>query len=173
MAKTAIAIAQQAPSQEKGPSFVVQAIVLLVLTGIAAGIGLFAGSFMSGGQSADTPAADAGGHDRPDQGAAPPDPAIEDLKRGLIPLAPIMTNLAAPAETWVRIETVAIFAEEPDPALADLIHQDILAYLRTVKLHQVESASGFQHLKADLDERARIRSGGKVKGLLIRTLLFE
>jgi flagellar FliL protein len=42
-----------------------------------------------------------------------------------------------------------------------------------VKLAQVEGASGFQHLKADLEERAAVRSGGKVRKILIRTLLFE
>ena len=45
--------------------------------------------------------------------------------------------------------------------------------MRTVKLHQIEGASGFQHLKADLEERAAIRSDGHVKQVLIRTLLFE
>ncbi|EHK52231.1 flagellar basal body-associated FliL family protein, partial [Allomesorhizobium alhagi] len=63
--------------------------------------------------------------------------------------------------------------EPQSPDLIESIHQDLLAYLRTVKLHQVEGASGFQHLKADLEERAKIRSGGHVKQFLIRTLLFE
>ena len=40
-------------------------------------------------------------------------------------------------------------------------------------MHQIEGASGYQHLKADLDERARIRSDGHVKQVLVRTLLFE
>ena len=60
-----------------------------------------------------------------------------------------------------------------DPGLADAIHQDLLAFVRTVKMHQIEGASGFQHLKADLAERASIRSDGHVKAVLIRTLLFE
>ena len=54
-----------------------------------------------------------------------------------------------------------------------LIHQDILAYVRTLKLHQIEGSSGLIHLKADLDERAAIRSDGHVKRVLIRTMLFE
>ena len=57
--------------------------------------------------------------------------------------------------------------------MADAIHQDLLAFVRTVKMHQIEGASGFQHLKADLGERASIRSGGHAKAVLIRTLLFE
>jgi flagellar FliL protein len=60
-----------------------------------------------------------------------------------------------------------------DPMLANTIQQDLLAYMRTVKLHQIEGASGFQHLKADLTERAAIRSDGHVRAVLVRTLLFE
>jgi len=59
------------------------------------------------------------------------------------------------------------------PAMTDDIHQDILAMVRTLKLHQIEGASGYQHLKADLEERAAIRSGGHAKQILIRTLLLE
>ena len=58
-------------------------------------------------------------------------------------------------------------------AVAEQIHQDFLAFMRTVKLPQVEGASGFQHLKEDLEERARLRSHGRVGKILIRTLLFE
>jgi len=45
--------------------------------------------------------------------------------------------------------------------------------VRTVKLHQIEGASGYQHLKADLEERAALRSEGHAKQILIRTLLVE
>ena len=57
--------------------------------------------------------------------------------------------------------------------MAENIHQDLLAFRRTVKMHQVEGDSGYQHLRADLQERAAIRSGGKVKEVLVRALLFE
>jgi flagellar FliL protein len=42
-----------------------------------------------------------------------------------------------------------------------------------VKLRQVETASGLQHLRSDLAERASIRSEGAVKQILFRALLFE
>ena len=89
-------------------------------------------------------------------------------------LPPITTNLAAPSDIWLRLELNVVLDEPPDdPGLADTIHQDLLAFVRTVKMHQIEGASGFQHLKADLAERASIRSDGHVKAVLIRTLLFE
>jgi flagellar FliL protein len=103
----------------------------------------------------------------------PEDPAAADMKRGVYPLPAIMTNLAAPTDTWIRIEAAAVFDGEVDASMADMVHQDLLAYVRTVKLHQVEGPSGFLHMKDDLNERARIRSGGKVKTILIRTIVFE
>lgn len=45
--------------------------------------------------------------------------------------------------------------------------------MRTVKLDQIQSASGFRHLKSDLEERADIRSDGRIKRVLIKTFLFE
>ncbi len=57
--------------------------------------------------------------------------------------------------------------------LAATITEDIVAYLRTVSLAQIEGASGFQHLREDLNDRARVRSGGKVRELIIHTLIVE
>ena len=90
-----------------------------------------------------------------------------------VQLAPIVTNLAAPTEVWVRLEACLVLDEAQSQELSEQIHQDLLAYLRTLKMHQVEGASGYLHLKADLRERAAIRSDGHVKDVLIRTLLFE
>ena len=89
-------------------------------------------------------------------------------------LPPITTNLAAPSDIWVRMEVSDRARRAAGrPELADTIQQDLLAFVRTVKMHQIEGASGFRHLKEDLEERAAIRSDGHVKQVLIRTLLFE
>jgi flagellar protein FliL len=182
-------LAQYLP-QKKGPSLIVQIAVMAGMTVAAVGIGWFGGSMLSGGAApaaatgeapaaaAHAPAADAGhgedtGHGEAKEGehGAEGAPAGNPL---ILNLAPITTNLAAPSDTWLRLE-LAVQLETPseDPTLADTIQQDLLAYMRTVKLHQIEGASGFQHLKADLTERAAIRSDGNVKAVLIRTLLFE
>lgn len=85
----------------------------------------------------------------------------------------ILTNLASPKTTWVRLE-VALVSDGPlAEELPDLIHQDLLAFMRTVKLRHVQGPSGFLTLKAELNDRAAIRSEGKVKQVLIKTLLFE
>lgn len=91
-------------------------------------------------------------------------------------LAPITTNLAGPKSTWVRLEASLVF-DGGLPAEADLmagrIADDILAFLRTVSLADIEGPSGFQNLREDLNDRARIRSGGKARELVIQTLLIE
>ena len=53
------------------------------------------------------------------------------------------------------------------------VHQDIMAYLRTVSLQQVEGPRGFQYLKDDLQERVDLRSEGRVSKVMFRTLVIE
>ena len=57
--------------------------------------------------------------------------------------------------------------------LAAQITEDLVAFLRTVPLAQIQGASGFQHLREDLNDRVRVRSGGKVHELVIQALIIE
>jgi flagellar FliL protein len=169
------AIDQDAPAK-KGPSFIVQIAVLLAMTGVAVGGGWFAGGYMRGGETTAeapaTPAHPAPAHGEADAGHG--EAAAPEGHPTIVPLAPITTNLAQPANVWARMEVALVLDRAPDDAgLADSIHQDLMSYIRTLKLHQIEGASGFLHLRADLDERASIRSGGAVKHILIRTFLLE
>ncbi len=91
-------------------------------------------------------------------------------------LPPIVTNLGAPGDTWIRFEGSIIFDPNalPHPeAVADQIGEDILAYLRTVSLRQLEGPIGLENIRQDLNERAATRSGGKVRELAIRTLVVQ
>jgi flagellar FliL protein len=154
----------------KGPSIVVQLLLLVLLTGAALGTGWLTGSMLHG----DAPVEGTGKQVGADHGydeEPGSDDAAEELH--IFRLETITTNLADPTEIWARMEVALVFDDVPDPVLAEQIHQDFLAYLRTVKARQIQGASGFQHLKTDLEERARIRSNGHVKQILIRTLLFE
>lgn len=155
----------------KGPSFAIQIAVLLAMTGAAIGMGWLSGAYLKGGEGPKpVPVApeNQGKVETKSEGAHKPDAGPT-----LVSLAPITTSLASPADIWIRME-VAILYDAPQPLeLSEQIHQDFLALIRTLKMHQMESASGFQHLKADLQERAVIRGGGHVKEVLIRTLLFE
>lgn len=90
-------------------------------------------------------------------------------------LPPIVTNLASPERTWIRLEvSLVIPADEKETGrLEAAITEDFVAFLRTVTLAQIQGASGFMHLREDLNERVRVRSGGKVRDLLIHTLIVE
>ncbi|MGB3387257.1 MAG: flagellar basal body-associated FliL family protein [Pseudaminobacter sp.] len=155
-------------AKPNGPSLPIQIAVLLGITAAAIGLGWFSGQYLNSQAAADKAALAAQTPEGAEDGKhAPTERDTEVL------LPPITTNLAAPTTTWVRLEASIVLDEPQEATLADEIHQDLLAYLRTVRLHQVEGASGFQHLKADLTERARIRSEGHVKQVLIRTLIFE
>lgn len=112
---------------------------------------------------------------RPEPTAHGQEPAFPPGAR-LVELAPVITNLANPAETWVRLQAAIVLeaTEGPKPELvAAEIGEDILGYLRTISLASINGPSGLRHLREDLDERARIRSGGKVRELVIRALVVQ
>ncbi|MVA99306.1 flagellar basal body-associated protein FliL [Nitratireductor sp. CAU 1489] len=178
-----LANAEDHTEAKKGPSLVIQIGVMAALTMLAVGGGWVAGMYLKTGSETEPTTqkvsvepvmtempgeteAHGGGEGKDEDGEAKPVPR-------LVPLEPITTNLSAPADIWVRMELSMVFAATPDPELVRHIHQDILAYMRTVTLQQVQGASGFQHLKTDIEERASIRSNGLARELVIRTLLFE
>lgn len=174
-----MAAAQQTETKKAGPSIVLQLALLVGLTAAAAGMG-----WVTGGTLRAPPAPEAqgapgkidGAHEKPGQGGKEGGEGDEEghaAAPNVYPIEPIMTNLADPGDVWVRLELSLVFDGGADASAAEKIHQDFIAYLRTVKLAQIDSASGFRHLKSDLVERAAIRSGGHVKDVLVKTLLFE
>jgi flagellar protein FliL len=111
--------------------------------------------------------------DKPAQSSAGEPPAQPSA---IVDLPPIVTNLGAPQDTWVRLEGSIIFDPKtlPHPeAVAGEIGDDVLAYLRTVSLHQLEGPIGLENIRQDLNERAATRSGGKVRAFVIRTLVVQ
>jgi len=76
---------------------------------------------------------------------------------------------------WIRIESSIVVGPEATNtnALAASISEDMIAYLRTVPLEQLEGPSGFLHLREDINDRARIRSGGKVGDIVLHAVVLE
>ena len=148
--------------------------MLLGMTAAALGVGWLSGSYLKSSEAPPlvTQASENSGSA---DGVAKPAGAMDDPGVGslLIQLAPMTTNLASPANIWVRLDASIVLDTPQPPEMVEAVHQDLLALLRTIKMHQIEGASGYQHFRADLKERAAIRSGGHVKDVLIRTLLFE
>jgi len=137
-------------------------LAIVVILGASAGVAfeaLRAGAPAGADKLADSPA-----------GAPPAQPST------IVDLPPIVTNLGAPQDTWVRLEGSIIFDPRtlPHPeAVAGQIGDDILAYLRTVSLRQLEGPIGLENIRQDLGERAAIRSDGKVRAFVIRTLVVQ
>lgn len=93
----------------------------------------------------------------------------------VVPLQPIVTNLGIPQDTWVRLEAslVAKPGHEIPAALAASVGDDFLSFLRSVNLMQLQGAAGLAYLRADLEERARLRSEGVVDRVFISALVVE
>ncbi|MGY2047711.1 flagellar basal body-associated FliL family protein [Methylobacterium sp. JK268] len=91
-------------------------------------------------------------------------------------VGPLVVNLADSGDSWVRFEGSIIYktgsVPNPDVAVAE-IRQDILAYLRTVSLAQIQGASGLLHLREDLNERVLARTKGAVRELVVETLIVQ
>ena len=117
--------------------------------------------------------------------AGAPAPAPEGVKpaaapaagdRALKELAPVVTNLAAPDGSWIRLQTAIVYDKNDAPAMelvGKKVGEDILAFVRTLTLEQIQGASGLEALRDDLNERAQLRSDGKVRELLIEMLVVR
>lgn len=164
-----MAIVDDTPQEkDEGPSLVIQAALLAGVSVAALGIGWAAGYILNGLQP-----------ERASAMAEEPVKASETTlaethaAASVVYLEPVTTNLAGPGQIWVRLEYALVFRGPADAETARLIQQDTLSWLRTVKAQQLEGPSGLMHLKSDLRERAAQRSDGRVRDILIKTLLFE
>jgi flagellar FliL protein len=93
----------------------------------------------------------------------------------LVEMTPIIANLAEPKSSWIRIEASLVIDRELEEvqALIGKISEDITGYLKTTTLVQFEGGSGFQNLREDLNERARLRGGKDVKEVIIHGVVVE
>jgi flagellar protein FliL len=144
------------------------AVVLLSLLG--AGGGWLTGKLIAPAskpaeQAATAPAANDHGAGAAATPAVPPSTILE--------LAPILTNIGYPAENLIRLQVGLVFDGASDPALAETVNQNIMTYLRTLSLQQLQGPRGFTYLKGDLEEIASLRSQGRVTKVLIRTFVVE
>ena len=91
------------------------------------------------------------------------------------PLAPVITNLREPPSVFVRLEAVAVLEPDtPDPgALVAKIGDDLVTYLRTVSLSEIEGPTGFQYLREDLRKRSFQLGGGKVRDFLLQSFVIQ
>jgi flagellar FliL protein len=110
--------------------------------------------------------------------SAPPPPVASSYAgtARLHKLSPIVTNLGEPANNWARVEASMVtdsMNDEDAGILAAQISEDIVTYLRSASAAQFEGARGLQHFRDDLIDRANVRSSGKIRELIIETLVIQ
>lgn len=93
----------------------------------------------------------------------------------IIGLPTIIANLAEPEGAFVRLDATAIITKVPKDRelLTTLLRQDFVTYLRSASLASMHGSGGFQSLRDDLSELARLRSGGSVAQVAITTFIVQ
>ncbi|SFJ51033.1 flagellar basal body-associated FliL family protein [Methylobacterium brachiatum] len=99
-----------------------------------------------------------------------------DASFSLANIGTVVTNLASPSDVWIRLEASIVVKTgtfpNPNPIAAE-IRQDLLGYLHTLSVAQIEGPSGLVHLREDLTERVQLRSKGQVRDFFIETLVIQ
>ena len=94
----------------------------------------------------------------------------------VIEMPPIVTNIASPPDTWVRLEASIVVDPKALPkadVVAAEIAADELAFLRTLSVNELQGPIGLENIRQDLRDRAAVRSQGKVVDLLLKTLVLQ
>jgi flagellar protein FliL len=156
-------MASTTPKVTKGSGLLGSILVVVFITAMAAGAGVGTAWLVQAVRPANTSIAkDTHG-------------PIFDMGLVTRTIAPVIGSLAGPKKAWIRLEFAVLLP--PDLAksdeLAGLIAQDTLAYVRTVPLDQVDTPSGLWFLREDIEERVKVRTDGKAKGVLFRSLVIE
>ncbi|HML27316.1 MAG TPA: flagellar basal body protein FliL [Hyphomicrobium sp.] len=150
-------------------SFMVSAIIALLL-GIGAGgaFGYFAMPEASSSNASSQSAAGTQSTPPPPAGRFPND-AIE------IAVPSVIADLASGAKVRARLDVsiVVVHGTPETTTLVGEVREDVIAYLKGLSLSDIEGVRGFQNLREQLDDRARIRGRGAILGLLIGGLVLE
>ena len=165
--------AELAPKGSKFPPWLGIAVSALAITAVAAGGGILFGVKTAATIETTIAKRDAAASSAADKHVLTMKYSGDTVVRSL---DAVVTNLASPSSTWVRLEASMVFKngalKNPEVTGAE-IRQDMLAYLRTVNIAQLEGPSALQHLLEDLDERAAVRTNGSVSELVIQTLVLQ
>lgn len=159
------AVTEDTVQTRKAPSMAALAVVVVVLT-LIAGAG---GWFLGGQLGLAVPVAASGAAEKKT-------PSVEAMPDGsVVVLKPILTNVKIPQDVWIRLEAGLIVrpGETISDELTTAVSADFMAFLRTVNLMQLRGPAGLEYLRTDLQERARMRTEGKVDKVYIWALVME
>ena len=94
----------------------------------------------------------------------------------VVDLDPVITNLASPAQTWLRLETAVVFNKAKVDDVERLRSEatgSILEFARTLTMAEVEGASALNHLRDDLNDHIRFKSLDAVEELIIKAMILQ
>ena len=173
MAEVTIDENQQAEPKGSDTRAIIMALVVLTLLAVLLGSGI--GFLMS--RSIEQNVARKEEKAGSTQSGHSPKNYTDDIT--LVKLEPITTNLMSPDSVFIKIESSLVVPTEVGAdkdligTLSAEISQDLLTFMSTVTLAQLQGPSGLQNLREDLSERAAIRSGGKVRELILETMIVQ
>ena len=100
----------------------------------------------------------------------------EKSLRNIIMLEPVLVLLRESKNTFIRLE-LAIVLNEDEPAFdtesLTRLKSDISDYSRTLSLQQIQGPSGYLHFRDDLLDRVRLTTDGKVRDVLVLSMVAE
>lgn len=151
-----------------GTAGFVKSIFLAILIGVGGG-GAF--GYFSGIAEPTSPAktaAERADASAPSSGRFPND-ALE------IQVPAIIVQLKGEPTTNVRLDLsiIAAHGTAESGTLKSEIREDVIAFLEGLNVADIQGVRGFQNLREQLDDRAKIRGRGAVLGLLIGGLILE
>jgi flagellar FliL protein len=151
-----------------GTADFMKSIALAIVIG-AGGGGAF--GYFSGLGALTSPAKTSAEHAGPDAptGGRFPNDALE------IQVPAVIVQLKGQPKTNVRLDfsIIAAHGTAEGGSLKSEIREDVIGFLEGLTLADIEGVRGFQNLREQLDDRAKIRGRGAVLGLLIGGLILE
>lgn len=179
---------EPAAEGKKKPSLIAVFVSVALVTLIAGGGGFAVGRFLLQGKPTET--ADAAAHGGAEGEAAAAGEAGKEAGHegdkaaagehgpGLIvrQLAPVVTNLQSPKDSWIRLELSVVMkpeaASEQD-LIAVQANDKVLGLLRTVALSQIDGPSGLLHLREDLTDLLVEGHDSMIQQVLINSMVVE
>lgn len=104
------------------------------------------------------------------------------LKNGRFPrdaieisIPSIIVDLKGEPKTRVRLDVSIVAAHGTSDAgpLKGEVREDVISYLKGLTVGEIQGVRGFQNLREQLDDRAKVRGRGAILGLLIGGLVIE
>jgi flagellar FliL protein len=87
----------------------------------------------------------------------------------------IIVDLKGEPRSRVRLDLsiVAVHGTAETGTLKDEVREDVIAYLKGLTVADIQGVRGFQNLREQLDDRAKIRGRGAILGVLIGGFVIE